>query len=142
MSSSAADREFEGWDVRGLHASARPQVRPRSSAVPAQDLDVAVDLRTESPTFGRHHGAQLSEENEIAVVLPPGVAHGLNGPPDSEVWYPMRSHMHLTLRLKCAGTIPIGDCMALGLAPAFTISTRDRELPLLQSGRRRDRLRW
>jgi len=39
-------------------------------------FDVAVDLRRSSQTFGRWHGATLSEENKLMFWIPPGFAHG------------------------------------------------------------------
>jgi dTDP-4-dehydrorhamnose 3,5-epimerase len=39
-------------------------------------LDVAVDLRKESPTFGEHVGVELSEDNHVQFFVPRGFAHG------------------------------------------------------------------
>jgi dTDP-4-dehydrorhamnose 3,5-epimerase len=62
--------------LRGLHYQiSRPQgklVRVIRGAV----LDVAVDLRRSSPTFGRWYGCQLSEANKRQVYIPAGFAHG------------------------------------------------------------------
>ena len=63
--------------LRGLHYQVAPKaqgklVRVTSGAV----FDVAVDIRRDSPTFGRWAGAVLSEENQQQLWIPPGLAHG------------------------------------------------------------------
>ena len=62
--------------LRGLHYQLRqPQgklVRVARGAV----FDVAVDIRRSSPTFGKWVGAELSEENQRQMWVPPGFAHG------------------------------------------------------------------
>jgi len=62
--------------LRGLHAQRR---RPQGKLVRAVDgemFDVAVDIRRDSPTFGRWVGARLSGENFQQLYVPPGFAHG------------------------------------------------------------------
>jgi dTDP-4-dehydrorhamnose 3,5-epimerase len=62
--------------LRGLHAQRR---RPQGKLVRAVDgemFDVAVDIRRDSPTFGRWVGVRLSGENFQQLYVPPGFAHG------------------------------------------------------------------
>ena len=77
--------------LRGMHWQAEPHgegklVRCTRGAV----LDVAVDLRSESPTYLRHVAVRLDEDNRRAIFLPPGLAHGfLTLEPATEVLYEM-----------------------------------------------------
>ena len=63
--------------LRGLHFQNPPYeqgklVRVIKGAV----LDVALDLRKDSPTYGQHFSIELSEENKTIFWIPPGFAHG------------------------------------------------------------------
>lgn len=75
--------------LRGMHYQIAPNgmgklVRVITGAV----FDVGVDLRLGSPTFGKWVGRVLSAENEIALYLPPGFAHGfLTLAEDTLVYY-------------------------------------------------------
>ncbi len=62
--------------IRGLHYQLeRPQGK-LVRAIRGKVLDVAVDLRRKSPTFGRWLGIELSDENRKQIYIPPGFAHG------------------------------------------------------------------
>jgi len=63
--------------LRGLHFQRPPHSQGKLVRV-TQGLvfDVAVDIRASSPTFGRWFGLELSEENQKALYIPPGFAHG------------------------------------------------------------------
>jgi dTDP-4-dehydrorhamnose 3,5-epimerase len=65
-----------GQVLRGLHYQIRQPQGKLIRVVKGQVFDVAVDLRQSSPTFGRWVGAELSEDNNRQIWIPPGFAHG------------------------------------------------------------------
>jgi len=62
--------------LRGLHYQIRQAQGKLVRVVLGEVLDVAVDLRRSSPTFGKWVGLQLSAENKRQIWVPPGFAHG------------------------------------------------------------------
>lgn len=63
--------------VRGLHYQLPPYTQAKLvRVVKGCVLDVAVDLRKASPTFGKHVSTELSEENKRQLFVPRGFAHG------------------------------------------------------------------
>jgi len=63
--------------LRGLHFQAPPHAQGKLvRVVKGKVLDVAVDLRVGSPTYGQHHAALLSQENRWQFFVPAGFAHG------------------------------------------------------------------
>ena len=65
------------WTLRGMHLQVEHTqgklVRVTSGSV----FDAVVDLRRDSPTFGRWWGAELSAQNRRMLWIPPGLAHGM-----------------------------------------------------------------
>jgi dTDP-4-dehydrorhamnose 3,5-epimerase len=63
--------------LRGLHFQAPPYAQAKLVTVlTGRVLDVAVDLRQGSPTYGQHHAVELSEANRLQLFIPEGFAHG------------------------------------------------------------------
>jgi dTDP-4-dehydrorhamnose 3,5-epimerase len=65
--------------IRGLHYQLMPFAQSKLIRVLSGTiLDVAVDLRTGSPTYGKWYGAELSSENRLQLFIPQGFAHGFS----------------------------------------------------------------
>lgn len=75
--------------LRGLHFQTPPHAQDKLiRAVRGAILDVAVDIRSSSSTFGRHVAVELSAENRRQLLVPAGFAHGyLTLTEDCEVAY-------------------------------------------------------
>jgi len=63
--------------LRGLHYQVSPKAQSKlCHVIKGRVIDVAVDLRFGSPTFGQHLALELSEANHTQVFIPAGFAHG------------------------------------------------------------------
>ncbi len=119
--------------VRGLHFQVPPRAQVKLVRVTRGSvLDVAVDLRRGSPTFGRHVAVTLSAANWEQVFIPHGFAHGYCSlEPDTEVFYKVSDYYSPEHDRGLLWNDP-----ALGIewpvpAEAALVSERDRHHPPL-----------
>jgi dTDP-4-dehydrorhamnose 3,5-epimerase len=63
--------------LRGMHGQAEPYAQGKLVRVlQGRVLDVAVDIRKNSPTYGKHVSVELSGDNHLQFWVPPGFLHG------------------------------------------------------------------
>jgi dTDP-4-dehydrorhamnose 3,5-epimerase len=117
--------------VRGLHYQRPPHAEMKIvRCLKGRVLDIAVDLRTGSPTFLRWVSCELSPGSGRALVVPEGCAHGFQVlEPDSELLY-----LHTAYYTRGAEGAVRYDDPRVGVAwplPPADLSERDRSHPLL-----------
>lgn len=117
--------------VRGMHFQHAPHAEMKLvCCLHGEVWDVAVDLRANSPTFLQWHAEKLSSENNCALLIPEGFAHGFQTLTDdvdmlychSAAYAPdAESGLHpLDERLAIAWPLPVGE-----------LSSRDADHPIL-----------
>lgn len=119
--------------VRGLHFQTPPTPQAKLvRCVRGAIVDVAVDIRAGSPTFGKHVAVELSADNGCQLFVPVGFAHGFSTLiPDTEVQYKVTGFY----APDCDRGIAFDD-PALGIdwrtrQEDAVLSDKDRKLPRL-----------
>lgn len=117
--------------LRGMHYQLAPQAQGKLvRCLKGIIFDVAVDLRKSSPNFGQWYGHELSEENETAMWVPEGFAHGFIALSEACVLYKCTRHhapeYERSLSYKCP------DVKIQWPIEATIISTKDMDAPTLK----------
>lgn len=74
--------------IRGLHYQVGEMAQGKlCQVICGKVLDVAVDIRFNSPTFGKYYSAILSEDDHTQLWIPPGFAHGFSVLSDEAIFY-------------------------------------------------------
>ncbi|MFA7288525.1 MAG: dTDP-4-dehydrorhamnose 3,5-epimerase [Melioribacteraceae bacterium] len=80
--------------IRGLHYQIEPKPQGKlCQVITGKVLDVAVDIRKSSPTFGKFFAVELSSKNKMQLWIPPGFAHGFEVLEEDTIFH-----------YKCSGT--------------------------------------
>ena len=124
--------------LRGLHYQIQHPQGKLVRAVQGTVLDVAVDLRKSSATFGKHQAVELSAENKRMLWIPEGFAHGFIVLSDTaeflykttDYWYPEHERcirwddptLAIDWKLQSAPTLSVKDLQGklLTMAELFT----------------------
>ncbi|PSK95180.1 dTDP-4-dehydrorhamnose 3,5-epimerase family protein [Taibaiella chishuiensis] len=117
--------------IRGMHFQLPPHDHAKIVFCPhGAILDVLVDLRRQSPTYGQYFAAELSAANHQAFYIPPGFAHGFKTLENDTITYYLVSSEHS--RDHDAGIMY--DSFGMDWACAAPVmSARDQEFPPLSA---------
>lgn len=128
-------RSLDAGTVRGLHFQSPPHAQTKLVRCGrGRVLDVAVDIRRGSPTFGKWAGVELSAENGRQLLIPAGFLHGfVTREPESEVLYKCSDYY----APDCDGAVRFDDPdlgIDWGIDPAMAVlSDKDRAAPLFRN---------
>ena len=119
--------------VRGMHFQQPPHAEIKLvSCIRGEVFDVAVDLRRSSPTFLQWHAEPLSADNNRALLIPQGFAHGFQAlSDDAELIY---CHSAAYDAASEGGLNPRDQKLAIGWPlPIADMSARDAAAPMLDA---------
>lgn len=116
--------------IRGLHYQIAPFEQGKLvRVVQGRVLDVALDIRKNSPTYGQYFALELSAENQTQFFIPPGFAHGFSTLEDNTIFCYKCTNYYSKAN---EGGVRFND-PALGIdwkVEGLYVSDKDRELPL------------
>jgi dTDP-4-dehydrorhamnose 3,5-epimerase len=127
--------------IRGLHFQIEPFAQGKLvTCIHGAVYDVVVDLRQGSPTFGKSFSVELSEKEALALYVPEGFAHGFQAlENDSRVFYKCTNVYSKTHE---EGIVYNDPRLAIKWPiPSPVVSTKDLELPTLDSWRKDHHMR-
>ncbi|MBB6128194.1 dTDP-4-dehydrorhamnose 3,5-epimerase [Mucilaginibacter lappiensis] len=120
--------------LRGLHLQKGEHAQAKLVRVTQGEvLDVAVDLRKDSPTYGQHYGVLLTADNHKQFFIPKGFAHGFVVLSDTAIFQYKCDNYYNT---KAEGGLNYAD-PALNInwqlsADELIVADKDKELPFLK----------
>jgi dTDP-4-dehydrorhamnose 3,5-epimerase len=128
-------RNFKCGTIRGMHWQSDPHGETKViRCTRGAAYDVLVDVRADSPTFGRWHAFELRAEKAVGLYVPPGFAHGYQTLEDD-------TELHYLISVPYVAETARGvayDSAALAIPwplPVSVISERDRGLPAFTADR-------
>ncbi|MEC7752925.1 MAG: dTDP-4-dehydrorhamnose 3,5-epimerase [Bacteroidota bacterium] len=81
--------------LRGLHFQKPPHAQAKLvRVIHGKVLDIALDIRKDSPTYGKHHTVLLEAERHNMFLIPAGFAHGFVALEDSVFFYKCSNYYH------------------------------------------------
>jgi dTDP-4-dehydrorhamnose 3,5-epimerase len=121
--------------VRGFHGQADPFAQGKLvRVISGRVLDVALDIRKDSPTFGKHFSIELTGDNQLQFWIPEGFLHGFATLEDNTIFtYKVNNLYDKASEIGVLWNDPsIG--VNWGIAPEDALlSPKDEALPLLES---------
>lgn len=121
--------------IRGLHFQSDPHAQGKLVRCTAGALfDVAVDIRSGSPTYGQWVGETLTPANGRQLWVPPGFAHGFCSlEPDTVICYKVTGYYSAECDKGLAWDDPAIGIIWPDAADPETLSAKDRKQPLLSA---------